>query len=722
MATGEAPARQNVLRFGEFELDLDRQTLSRRGIRLKLQNQPYQVLALLIRRAPEVVARDEIRQRVWGNDVYIDTERSINFCIRQIRGVLLDSAASPRFIETLPREGYRFIAPLEGVVQQGRTDHSSVPTANKEIPDVPVRPNRHRWAIVSIAFAALLTVAAVAFWILRPEVQVRVSGVSPVTSYPGDEREPSLSPDGRQVAFSWDGEDARRHIYVKLLGEERPLRLTQDPADDSFPAWSPDGKQIAFMRRRTDSESEIMLIPSIGGPERTLRQVQIGEMVSGSGRMMSWSADGKWLCFTSELGPSSRHALFLLFLGSGSVRPFFARPANAGGDSSPAFSPDGHWLAFARYSGPANSEIFVQRVTAKLEPAGEPQLVLNTSGNSTTPVWLSDSKRILFLGRDGTRIMQAQIGGAAKLAYIAGASLSGLAINGSGSRLVASRRLDDDDIWSLPVNGLRAAGEAKRFVYSTANESQPRFSPDGRLLAFKSNRSGASEVWLADSDGRNPRQLTYTGAYIVGYPRWSPDSNFLVFHARLSDEAQVYTIRVKDGVTRQITHERPGFFTIPILSLDGKVIYMTETHPEGPMLSQVSAAGGTPQPLWSGCCASEVPGRSLLVYGKLEQPGIYGRSLSGDVLKNAEIRLVKDYVPPGAGFEVVDDGIYYIGCTPTGQPRAFRFYSFASGQSVDIAPTPLNYAGDLAVAPDRQRLAYTTAARGSQDLVQLDLN
>jgi hypothetical protein len=86
------------------------------------------------------------------------------------------------------------------------------------------------------------------------------------------------------------------------------------------------------------------------------------------------------------------------------------------------------------------------------------------------------------------------------------------------------------------------------------------------------------------------------------------------------------------------------------------------------------------------------------------------------------MRLVKDYVPPDTGFEVVDDGIYYVGCTPTGQPRAFRFYSFASGQSVDIAPTPPNYGGDLAVTPDRKRLAYTTKARGSEDLVQLDLN
>ncbi|MGC2661515.1 MAG: winged helix-turn-helix domain-containing protein [Bryobacteraceae bacterium] len=721
MTTGEASARQNILRFGEFEFDLNRQTLSRRGIRLKLQNQPCQVLTLLIQRAPEIVARDEIRQRVWGNDVYIDTERSINFCIRQIRGVLLDNAAAPRFIETLPREGYRFIAALEGVVQREKSDHNNIPPDKEEMTGVTVRPWRRRWPFFSIALVGMLIVAAVTFWLPKRDVVVRVSGISPVTSYPGDEREPSLSPDGRQVAFSWDGEDGRRHIYVKLLGEERPLRLTQDPADDSFPAWSPDGKQIAFMRQRTDSESDIMLIPSIGGPERILRRVQIGEFVSGSGRMMSWSADGKWLCFTSELGPSSRHALFLLSLDSGSVRPLFARSGSPEGDSSPAFSPDGRWLAFARYAGPFNSKIFVQRVTAKLEPTGESQLVLNTSGNSTSPVWLSDSKRILFLDHGGERIMQTQIGGAAKLVYIASCSLSGLTLDGLGSRLIASRPLVDDDIWTLPLNGLTVAGEAKRLVYSTASESMPRFSPDGRLLAFGSNRSGASEVWLADSNGEKPRQLTHIGAYIAGYPGWSPDGNFVVFHARLPEEAQVYAIRVQDGVTRQITHERPGF-TMPLFSLDGKVIYMTEPRPEGPMVSQVSAAGGTPQPLWSGCCAKEAPGRDLLLYGKLEQPGIYGRSLSGDALKNAETRLVKDAVPLDGGFEPVDDGIYYVGYTPTGQPRAFRFYSFASGQSVDIAPTPPNYGADLAVTPDRRRLAYTTEAKGSQDLVELDLN
>jgi Tol biopolymer transport system component len=177
-----------------------------------------------------------------------------------------------------------------------------------------------------------------------------------VTSYPGDEREPSMSPDGRQVAFSWDGEDGQRHIYVALFGEQHPLRLTRAAAEDTYPVWSPDGKQIAFIRRQPNSEGNdmLMLIPSIGGPERILHPIQLGYLVAAAGRMMAWSPDGKWLCFTSEIAPSTHHALFLMSVESGNVRPLFDKFTGVA-DSSPAFSPDGHWLAFSRFSGPFNS-------------------------------------------------------------------------------------------------------------------------------------------------------------------------------------------------------------------------------------------------------------------------------------------------------------------------------------------------------------------------------
>ena len=195
-------------------------------------------------------------------------------------------------------------------------------------------------------------------------------------------------------------------------------------------------------------------------------------------------------------------------LDSRNVRPIFARATSPGGDTAPAFSPDGRWLAFARFANPYNSNILVQRLTVNLEPDGEPLVIPNTSGNATTPVWLPDSKRILFLDHNGERIMQAQIGGAAKLTYVASHRLKGLTIDGIAMHLIASRFASDADIETLPLKGLGVAGEAKRIVHSTAGEAQPRFSPDGRLLAFTSNHSGASEIWLADSDGEHARHLT----------------------------------------------------------------------------------------------------------------------------------------------------------------------------------------------------------------------
>ena len=111
-----------MTQFGQFAFDPDAGTLTRNGAPVRLQPQPARVLALLVARAGEVVSRDELRQQIWGTETFVDFERGLNFCIAQIRSALGDSADSPRYIETLPKRGYRFIAP---VTQSGSTPASS---------------------------------------------------------------------------------------------------------------------------------------------------------------------------------------------------------------------------------------------------------------------------------------------------------------------------------------------------------------------------------------------------------------------------------------------------------------------------------------------------------------------------------------------------------------------------------------------------------------------
>ncbi len=344
-----------------------------------------------------------------------------------------------------------------------------------------VKPGISRWLVAAIALAALVVVGVV-LWLKRPAQLVGVTRVSPVTSYPGDEREPSLSPDGHQVAFSWDGGDGHGHIYIKLLGESNSMRLTSAQADDAFPIWSPDGKYIAFMRRRTQAEGDIMLIPSISGPERSLHPINIGFAVKGAGRLMSWTSDGKWLCFTSREFADSHHRLFLLSTGSGATRPLLTTAGTNDGDddAAPAFSPNGRWLVFARfYGGPWSSKLWFQRITDDLHTEGEPVAVSDTIANATAPIWLPDSNRVLFLDSYGHRVVQAEIGHPARLVYATEATLEGLTFSASEQTLVASSHTDDTDLWVQPLKGLNPAEAATRFAPSTAEEESPRFSPDG---------------------------------------------------------------------------------------------------------------------------------------------------------------------------------------------------------------------------------------------------
>ena len=136
--------------------------------------------------------------------------------------------------------------------------------------------------------------------------------------------------------------------------------MTSATADDAYPAWSPDGKHIAFIRRGAGTRADIMIVPATGGPERKLREIRLSALISG--RMLAWTPDAKWLCFTNEIGAAGHHVLFLYSPDLGAVQRLLPEEDNGIGDSSPAFSPDGRWLAFARFEHPNNSTPYTATV------------------------------------------------------------------------------------------------------------------------------------------------------------------------------------------------------------------------------------------------------------------------------------------------------------------------------------------------------------------------
>lgn len=339
-----ANSSSRIVRFSTFEVNLHSGELHRRGQRVKLQEQPFQVLAALLQRPGEVVTREELRSKLWPADTFVDFDHSLNAAIKRLRDALGESAETPIFIETLARRGYRFIGQVEAP--------AAIPSAGHRAWRRLFNPRN--------AVLGGITVSALALSFLyyghslRSKIgQAAVTPVvTPVVTNVGEKRTPSLSPDGQHLAFAWNG-GAGPHfnLYVKLVRTEESLRLTKQASIDFNPVWSPDGRYIAFCRIQP-GETGIYIIPALGGAERRVRKTlweehEFNEIFWYDGRL-SWSPDGKLLAFSDRASQNEpAPSIFLLSLDSLQVRRLTS-PVRSRGDFNPAFSPDGQTLAFNR--------------------------------------------------------------------------------------------------------------------------------------------------------------------------------------------------------------------------------------------------------------------------------------------------------------------------------------------------------------------------------------
>ena len=236
-----------------------------------------------------------MKRELWPGDTFIDFDHGLAAAVNKIRDALCDSADKPKFVETLPRRGYRFIARMEPkapVAIPLRLEKAPFLETKSETTDIEKRtPARHgnrtqAWAVGATLVLLGLAVATAAV-MEKPEPRREEWNISQFTSYPGATSAPSFSQDGSRIAFGWDGGSAKHQdLYVKALGGEAMLQLTHHPAEWISSDWSPDGTQVAFLRI-AGADTGLYVVPALGGPERKLRAYDNSERFSSADQLVA---------------------------------------------------------------------------------------------------------------------------------------------------------------------------------------------------------------------------------------------------------------------------------------------------------------------------------------------------------------------------------------------------------------------------------------------------
>ncbi len=599
-AVSPAPNGARTVRFGAFEADLHLGEVRKSGSRVKLQEQPFKVLQLLLERPGALVTREELRSRIWPEESFGDFDHAVNVAVGKLRIALGDSADNPSFIETVPRRGYRFVAVLEGAPAATRPATSATGSASG--------PRRMLPAVIALAAAALLLLAGV--FLGRRTAQPQAPEFQRLTVRHGTVYSARFAPDGHNVIYSasWDG--APMEIFstdthfsgTRSLGLSGTGLLALSPSGEMAVVQTP-SPRFMFTLRGTLGE-----VPLAGGAPR-----QIAENIDWA----DWAPDGKSLAVVRDMAGRQRlespvgHVLY----------------ETTGWISHPRMSPNGDQIAFLDHP----TDMDDRGVVSVVDLAGQ-RKVLSTGWESEEGLaWSPRGNEVLFSATEAglqRQIYAVDLQGHLRLSFSApgGVTLEDIAPDGrllltrdeqrAGIMALtpgASRERDLSWLdWSLPVDlspdGSQVVfdeqGEQGGPTYTVAvrdlRGSPPvplgegmagGFSPDGKWVAATVNY--AQLVLLPTGAGAS-RRIDAGGIQQYGHPiLWLRDGRQLVFPGKLpGHETQCFVQNIDGGKPRPVT---PEGVTWCHPSPDGRWIAARDIASSQGRLYPV--AGGEPRPI-----------------------------------------------------------------------------------------------------------------------------
>lgn len=576
------PRPSDRLRIGDRIVDIPLReiTPATGGDAVRVTLKPLAVLLALVAHANRLVSREALLEWVWPDT--LPSDDVVTQAITQLRKALGDDREHPRYIETLAKQGYRLVAPVEWLIEAtddpgpAALEHTQVP-AQVAVDRSPPRLQR-TWAVGPVAVKAavaglavagvIVTVAAAVVWrdsrkadhlfttmpagAAAPVETSRLQSYLRIASLPVAEERPSLSPDGSLVVYVRSARDINAwNLVLQTTAAVSPRALTEPLAKryDLNPAWSPDGRQIAFLRYEHD-RCKVMTIPAAGGSAR-----ELGECIGGGMQTIAWYPDGKALVGARSPGAQDSidtdMAVYRMPLDAGRSdtgrwERIAYQKSPSDEDVSPVVSPDGRWIAFQRNLSLGD----LWRIPAG---GGEPRRLTDLRTNIYGLAWTPDSRHLVF-----SRYVESKI------------VLSTLAV-GSGHITDVAR--DDNNLMYPSVSsgtgvvafeveqtrsqlrqvavadGEQALGKSEVMFDTTGSNLLPSISPDGRQLLFYSDRTGAIRLWWVDQE--QPDSLRSFDGF-VPTPRhpvmWNADSQrALAIGSTSADGTGIYEIEPRTG-------------------------------------------------------------------------------------------------------------------------------------------------------------------------------
>lgn len=594
---------EHRVQFGVFEADLKAGELRRSGIRVRLQSQPFKLLSVLVEHPGEVVSRETLQRELWGGDTTVDFDHSLGIAVNKLREALGDSAENPRFVETLAKRGYRFIAPVRFADPAG-TVSAQEPTV------VPSQKGLSAAWWLTGAFALLCLLVAL-YFVARGSVhtpyrvvQVTYSG-HVLTNDLDVESFSSSASDGTRIYFShMDNGTPVLAVALVANGEISHFNLPSEIGAPLIGSLSRDGSQLVVRSHlQAEPEQPLWIIPTLGGNARRLPNVLAHDatwmpdgkrllVASGSDLFivgvdggdlhkfittpglafwLRWSPDGQRLRFTLRDSKRQTAELWEVRADGTHLHPLLPGWSQPASECCGSWTPDGDEFVF-QSSHDGHSDIWAIRERPWYLASRQPHQITNGPLDYAAPSTAPGGEHVFFIGNSAQfELLRAMPGSATFTALDQNLSAASLAQYSPDGQWVAWVNAADNSLWRSRIDG------SERIELTTLPQRifTMKWSPDNRRLAVMGLEPGKPwKIYLIDADGGKLNPILNEDANEAD-PTWTPDGDSIVF-GRLPDRmdsGQPKAIYHLDLETRKLT-EIPGSRGLfsPRLSSDGRYL------------------------------------------------------------------------------------------------------------------------------------------------------